>query len=102
MAQRPPVQAQGTADQAQADYSNVHSSSTYPPVATRPTAASYNNPDRTFDFTVTLNPMASEIVTTAVVVLTMVMVGLTLGFVLIKLSGESSAGRLIKIVGKEE
>ncbi|MBF2099395.1 MAG: PetM of cytochrome b6f complex subunit 7 [Gloeomargaritaceae cyanobacterium C42_A2020_066] len=46
--------------------------------------------------------MASEILTTAVVVLTMVMVGLTLGFVLIKLSGESSAGRLIKIVGKEE
>ncbi len=46
--------------------------------------------------------MAAEIFSHASVIFGMVLVGITTGFVLIKLSGESSAGRLFKITSKEE
>lgn len=46
--------------------------------------------------------MAAEIFSHASVVLAMVLVGVATGFVLIKLTGESSAGRLFKITGEEE
>jgi len=46
--------------------------------------------------------MAAEIFSHAGVIFGMVLVGVTTGFILIKLTGESSAGRLFKITGKEE
>ncbi|MEN9214981.1 MAG: PetM family cytochrome b6-f complex subunit 7 [Gloeomargarita sp. DG02_3_bins_56] len=46
--------------------------------------------------------MAAEIFSHASIIFAMVLVGVTTGFVLIKLTGESSAGRLFKITGKEE
>ncbi|WAS05133.1 PetM family cytochrome b6-f complex subunit 7 [Gloeomargaritales cyanobacterium VI4D9] len=46
--------------------------------------------------------MAAEIFSHAGVIFGMVLVGIATGFVLIKLTGESSAGRLFKITGKEE
>ncbi|WP_084111492.1 cytochrome b6-f complex subunit PetM [Gloeomargarita lithophora] len=46
--------------------------------------------------------MAAEIFSQASVIFAMVLVGIVTGFVLIKLSGESSAGRLFKITSKEE
>lgn len=46
--------------------------------------------------------MAAEIWSHAAVISAMVLVGVAAGFVLIKLTGESSAGRLFKITGKEE
>ncbi|MCS6782107.1 MAG: PetM family cytochrome b6-f complex subunit 7 [Gloeomargarita sp. SKYBB_i_bin120] len=46
--------------------------------------------------------MAAEIWSHAAVIAGMVLVGVASGFVLIKLTGESSAGRLFKITGKQE
>ncbi|MEN9208271.1 MAG: PetM family cytochrome b6-f complex subunit 7 [Gloeomargarita sp. GMQP_bins_120] len=46
--------------------------------------------------------MAAEIFSHAAMISAMVLVGVATGFVIIKLTGESSAGRLFKITGREE